>query len=69
MLTYTSWLVYEAVMMVPVIRVTKSRFLDEIIDIAILMVFDYLPILIVLTAHFMSYSSVGRLLKIVMTLK
>ena len=33
------------------------------------MLIDFVPILVVAIAHFMSYSSVGRLLKIVKTLK
>ena len=52
MLSYTTWLAYEAAMMIPNIRSGKTRFVDELIDMAILMLFDYLPILIVLAAHF-----------------
>ena len=35
----------------------------------IMMLLDFVPILIVAIAHFTSYSSVGRLLKVVRTLK
>ena len=47
----------------------QTQFVDNIIDMSILMLVDFVPILIVAIAHFTSYSSVGRLLKIVKTLK
>ena len=65
-LTYTSWFLYEALIVIdPLILSTRTRFVDEIIDNAIMIVFVYVPISVVLCAHFLSYSSVSRLLKIV----
>ena len=69
-LTYTAWFAYELInISVPKILSGRKRFTDEIIDIAMLNIFVCIPILVVLSAHFMSYSSVSRLLKIVMALK
>jgi len=70
-ITYTAWFTYELfIIVVPNLTLThRKRFVDEIIDIVMLDLFVCAPIFVVLSAHFMSYSSVSRLLKIVMALR
>ena len=69
-LTYSMSLVYSLTINIfPELLSRQTQFVDNIIDMSILMLVDFVPILIVAIAHFTSYSSVGRLLKIVKTLK
>ena len=69
-LTYSLSLFYAiAIVIYPEMLSKQRQFVDDILDMSIMMVLDLVPILIVAIAHFTSYSSVGRLLKIVRTLK
>ena len=56
-------------MIKPSILSGQTEFTDEMLDITIIVLIDFVPVLIVAIAHFTSYSSVGRLLKIVKTLR
>ena len=69
-LTYAIWFLYDLVFaFYPNLMSNMSRFVVELNNMIIATILDYVPILIVLYAHFKSYSSVSRLLKIVMTQK
>ena len=69
-LTYSISLVYSILILIYPEMLSKQRqFIDDILDMSIMMLLDFVPILIVAIAHFTSYSSVGRLLKVVRTLK
>ena len=58
-----------SIMIKPSILSGQTEFTDEMLDITIIVLIDFVPVLIVAIAHFTSYSSVGRLLKIVKTLR
>ena len=63
--TYSLGFAYNSIMVLaPNLISTRTRFIDEILDIACFIGFDLIPIAVIMCAHFKSYSSINRIVRL-----
>ena len=65
--TYSLGFAYNLLMVIfPRFLDKRTRFEDELLDIICFNVFDLIPIMVIMIAHFKSYSSINKILRLVM---